>query len=279
MTHPVGTISAASPDMNATATQALTDSIAALGQLVPILVCQGEIIDGRKRMAACRALGLVPRFQEIAEQDDPAAHAIALNLLRTHYSASQRAAYASTVATLRRGDVGRRFGEIPQLADLVHGLTEREAGKQFGVHSTAVNKAKQVRRDGAPEVIAAVEHGHLTLHAAKQLVASVPVGEQPAAVRLLTAGRPRSKRVSVGRVLGLTGGGIRKPPAHKGAIEDVIDRAIRQGESAAGTLQLYEGDLHPNAQQRTDWSATLRSIGRIHRRFLAIITAEQEQTA
>ena len=75
----------------------------------------------------------------------------------THYTASQRAAYASAVATLRRGEVGRNHPvQIPQLRDLKHGLTEVEAGKRFGVHPATVNKAKQVRRDGAPEVIEAV---------------------------------------------------------------------------------------------------------------------------
>lgn len=67
----IGAVSAASPDMSDAEMEALKESIAKLGQLEPIWVQKGVVIDGRKRLAACRALGLEPNVVTIPDAASP----------------------------------------------------------------------------------------------------------------------------------------------------------------------------------------------------------------
>lgn len=70
----------------------------------PSVLFAGEVIDGRKREAACRQLGTRPKTVELEPGADPAAAARSLNILRTHYTASQRALFAATRANASKAD-------------------------------------------------------------------------------------------------------------------------------------------------------------------------------
>ncbi len=109
MSLPIHPISAASPDLPDAQMSKLTESILLLGQLVPVVIYRGEILDGRKRMAACQLLGVEPKTVTIPDDADPGEHGIALNLLRTHYTPNQRAIYAAEIANLAHGT--NRFQE------------------------------------------------------------------------------------------------------------------------------------------------------------------------
>ena len=60
--HPVTGIF---PAMDAVACQALVEDIAQHGQKEPILVLDGQVIDGRHRLQACQQLGREPLVREI----------------------------------------------------------------------------------------------------------------------------------------------------------------------------------------------------------------------
>ena len=110
----VDPISAASPDMSPAEFAALTASIKTQGQLVPIVVHDGRVIDGRKRLAACKALGIEPTVIEFVNTD-PTVIATDLNLRRTHYTASQRAMFVGKItAGLFKGLTAKQtFGFVP----------------------------------------------------------------------------------------------------------------------------------------------------------------------
>ena len=180
--------SSASPDMDSFEFEALKDSIATLGQMVPVVMCRGQVIDGRKRVAACRALGIEPVVVSMAEDREPTKMAEALNLMRTHYTPSQRAMFAASMATLRRGEVGN--GRSPNEET----YTIAEAAASVGVATSHVHSAKSLRRDAAPEVVEAVERGHLTLHAARQIAKALPREEQAAKVQELQAEPPAKRK-------------------------------------------------------------------------------------
>jgi N6-adenosine-specific RNA methylase IME4 len=79
------------PMMDPDRLQQLTESIASTGLQVPILLCDGQILDGRNRYAACREAGVQPRFEEFAG-GNPFEHVWALNGQRRDLEAGQRAA-------------------------------------------------------------------------------------------------------------------------------------------------------------------------------------------
>jgi hypothetical protein len=84
------------PMLDDDALTALSVDIKEHGQLEPIWMIEGMILDGRNRLVACRRAGVEPRFAEWKQQANtsPVSTVISLNLHRRHLSASQRAAIA-----------------------------------------------------------------------------------------------------------------------------------------------------------------------------------------
>lgn len=192
MTYVVSSVSAASPDMSDDAFARFVDDIRENGQLVPIWVRGSEVIDGRKRLRACEALGIEPKVINVDPWQNHAALSRSLNALRTHYTPSQLAMYAAERATRPHGNqssskLGTRPPDIGQ------------AARDAGVAKSYVSEAKVIKRDATPEVTAAVKAGKLTLHAAKQ-VADLPKERQRAAVEKIieaSKGLPRQTPAAV----------------------------------------------------------------------------------
>lgn len=265
-------ISAASPDMADADFAALRESIRTLGQLVPIVLHRGEVIDGRKRLAACRALGIEPQTIALADEADAAENALALNVLRTHYTAAQCAAFVSKLATLTSADAGRIYGgptvnlqEAPS-----SGLTVAQAAALGGVSPSLVAQAKRVRRDGDPEVIAAVERGDLTLHAAKTIIAATPKAEQSAVVARVVEENRGNRNLRTAKILGKPSQTNRHPllhGRHRAKTADIIERATHTLEGVALAFGDLEGLDELDPTKRAEWADSLaesmRTIGRV----------------
>ena len=82
--HPACKIFPALPDQEL---RELAEDIAANGLQNPIVLYQGQILDGRNRWDACQLAGVKPRFTEFVG-DDPLAWVISQNLTRRHLTAS-----------------------------------------------------------------------------------------------------------------------------------------------------------------------------------------------
>ena len=77
------------PVMDEAAFAALVADIAAQGQREPILILDGQVIDGRHRLRACEQLGLEPLVREVSADDgDPFGLVVSLNLHRRHLTES-----------------------------------------------------------------------------------------------------------------------------------------------------------------------------------------------
>jgi hypothetical protein len=77
-----------------------------------------------------------------------------LNILRTHYTPTQRALAAARRATATHKDAG--LLRHPDTVNLLHvGKTVGQAAKEAGVSSSAVTQAKRVLKSAEPEVVAA----------------------------------------------------------------------------------------------------------------------------
>lgn len=68
----------------------LAEDIKTNGLQHPIVVKDGELIDGRNRLAACELAGVEPSYEELDSQD-PVAYILSANLARRHMSKGQRA--------------------------------------------------------------------------------------------------------------------------------------------------------------------------------------------
>ena len=163
------------PVMDEVAFAALAADIAAHGQREPILILDGQVIDGRHRLRACEQLGIDPQVREVSTNDgDPYGLVVSLNLHRRHLTESQRAWVAARLANMRQGE----RTDLQPSANLPK-VSQAEAARQLGVSERSVRHAVEIKNAGAPELIAAVESGQMAVSAAAHL-ARLPADDQRA---------------------------------------------------------------------------------------------------
>jgi len=162
------------PWLEGAAFDELVEDIKKNGVIEPIVFLDGAILDGRNRYMAARKLGIeYPRVEY--EGDDPLAFVVSKNLARRHLSESQRAIAAKRISTARQGE--RR--DIPSIEGM--SVSQDEAAALLNVSVASVERASVVVEHGAPELVAAVEAGTVSVSAAAN-VASLPKDEQVAIV-------------------------------------------------------------------------------------------------
>lgn len=83
------------------AIQLIQRSIQAVGQIIPIVMDGDTVVDGHKRLAACRNLGIEPKVDQLAAGQDQLAVWTSLNFCRTHLDKNQRALVACELYRLR----------------------------------------------------------------------------------------------------------------------------------------------------------------------------------
>jgi len=155
------------PILPEAAIRELADDIVTCGQRVPIVLLDGQVLDGRNRLAACSVAGVEPIFEDYAG-DDPLGFVLSHNLHRRHLTESQRAMVAAKLANLPPHRPGKGATLHPSAA---------EAGEMLSVSERSVKSARSVLRDGAEELQAAVEQRKLTVNTAVAL-AALPKTEQ-----------------------------------------------------------------------------------------------------
>jgi ParB-like chromosome segregation protein Spo0J len=133
------------------------------GQRDDIMIWRGQLVDGRNRLRACNELGIEPSLCEMSEELDPVDWVLSHNLHRRHLDTAQRAMVAERLATLRHGEAGngRKIDSSIELS------TQAKAAEKLNVSVSSVKKARKVRAKAAPEVVAAVEAGTMSLNAAE----------------------------------------------------------------------------------------------------------------
>ena len=105
----------------------LADDIRKNGQLVPVWLYEGKILDGRNRWAACKIAGVTPKTQEYTG-DEPTSFAVALNDRRRHMNKGSLAAVAAELEPFFAADAKKR---------------QQDAGKEHGRGKKVVEKIPQ----------------------------------------------------------------------------------------------------------------------------------------
>jgi len=153
----------------------LKDDIAINGQLEPIVLYEGKVLDGRNRYKALCDIGLKTDFEEY-QGDQPLSYVISKNLHRRHLTASQRAIMATDIKPLLEVEAKKRqLANLKQYADtVVEIMPQREAGKSrdkagdlFGVSGRYVSEAENIK-EKEPELAEKVRSGDMTIAEAKK---------------------------------------------------------------------------------------------------------------
>ncbi len=180
--HPIADVW---PMMDEAKLHELADDIRKNGQLVPVWLYEGKILDGRNRWAACKIAGIEPKTKEYTG-DEPTAFAVSLNDRRRHMGKSALAAVAAELEPHFAADAKRRYEQtvgrpkksvekVPQISEPQPKARE-EAAKSVGVNDRYVSDAKKVKTE-APEVFERLKAGKITLQDAKREVAKKPTDD------------------------------------------------------------------------------------------------------
>ncbi len=124
--HPIAAIF---PPLDDAQLKQLTEDIQLNGQREPVLVSNGNVIDGWARYLACRPLGRTPITRDIGD-DDPLKVVMSYNANRRQLERAHRALVAARIATLKIGD--NQFSG---------GLSVDRAASLLGTSTTAVSRA------------------------------------------------------------------------------------------------------------------------------------------
>ena len=129
------------PDMEADEFSLLCKSIKATGLGVPVVIYEGQVIDGRHRLRACEVVGVEPRFEEYVG-DDPDGFAFGLNEARRHLDVAARAKVASRRANAQRGGSDGFRGNQHMAADEAAERSKDEGGQSAGESNGQDKQAK-----------------------------------------------------------------------------------------------------------------------------------------
>jgi ParB-like chromosome segregation protein Spo0J len=187
--HPIADVW---PMMDEAKLAELADDIRKNGQLVPVWLYEGKILDGRNRWAACKIAGVEPKTKEYTG-DEPTAFAVSLNDRRRHMNKGSLAAVAAELEPFFAADAKRRqrdsggdkksaiarsvMEKVPEPIEKKPAPPARqEAAKSVGVNDRYVSDAKKVKTE-APEVFERLKAGKITLQDAKREVAKKPTDD------------------------------------------------------------------------------------------------------
>lgn len=155
--------------------QALAEDIRQNGLLNPVVTLNGQILDGRNRLAACKMAHVRPRFVEWNRDGSPLDWVIATNLVRRHLTASQRAVVAFELLPMLEAEAKERQRKSPGRGKKVakdsvtfSGKASQVAAKATKANTAYVEKVKAINRK-APELVAEIKSGRMTISDAGKL--------------------------------------------------------------------------------------------------------------
>lgn len=135
---------------------ALAADIKANGLHEPVVLFDGQVLDGRHRLAACELAGVEPTYRTLTTCPDPVAFVLSINVRRRHLSTSQLAMVAGRVAV----------SSVPNLVRDGERSVDAAARMVGGVEKSSVILAVATLKNGIPELAALVDGDELAVSVA-----------------------------------------------------------------------------------------------------------------
>lgn len=150
-----------------------------------LLTHDGQLLDGRHRLAACYESQVEPRFKLLSEDVDPWETTAILNILRRHLSVGQRSAFCGAWVAAERNKARQRMIDGGKAGGKVGGRGNRKreekgkvtlpypfsckqsrdiVGEKVGVSGSSIDKFMSLSSD-APDLADKVRDGSITLEA------------------------------------------------------------------------------------------------------------------
>ena len=117
------------------------------GQRLPIIVHQGQILDGRNRYRAALEADVDPILETLPDDADPRQIVRSLNLTRRHLTTDQRAAIAAELVPAFAEAARQRQLAGKPVAEDQKGTAAEQAGRELAVSEATVKRALARQRD------------------------------------------------------------------------------------------------------------------------------------
>jgi ParB-like chromosome segregation protein Spo0J len=145
--HP---LASAFPLMRGAEFDELVADVRANGLIEPIVIYEGQVLDGRNRLRACQAAGIEPRFEPFVG-DDPAAFVISANVHRRHLTGEQK---RDVIAALLKTEPARSDRQIAKIAKVDNKTVasvraQKEATEEIPQLKNRVGKDGKARKQPA----------------------------------------------------------------------------------------------------------------------------------
>lgn len=176
-----------------------------------IVTYEGQLLDGRNRLAACILAGIEPKSMEYGG-DSPVGFVISANLRRRQLDPSQRAAVAVEIEPMFAAEAKKRAlignaagGRSKSKVNLPETKKEPQARDQaasvVGVSGKMVSDAKAIKKNN-PEAFERIKSGEVTVHEAKKEIRGEEIKEIRAKMVQEAAAVPKDHRykLSVGNI-------------------------------------------------------------------------------
>jgi N6-adenosine-specific RNA methylase IME4 len=157
--------------------RALADDIRVNGLRQKLILYRGQLLDGRNRLAACKIAKVDPLYVGAADDIDPLAYVVSVNLRRRHLDESQRAMAAARCKVLFEEAARGRQHKGARADPHEAGKASTKAAELLNVSPRGVESATKVQRGGAPELVEAVDSGKVAVSTAADL-AELPRARQ-----------------------------------------------------------------------------------------------------
>ena len=176
--------------MDTTEYETLLNDIRANGQLVPAVLLEGQLIDGRNRMKACQELGIELMVEEhTSPAPDPIRLVWSYNAARRNLTKGQKAALASDMANVT--NMGRPPSSGPKISsskkttlpESTKPVTQQEASETFGVDSSQLRKFRAIEAK-EPETAKNIREGNASVESSyndmkkREKAASAPAEQE-----------------------------------------------------------------------------------------------------
>lgn len=254
MTLPIHPVCYDFPPLSPDQRTELAKSIQEHGCKVPVVLWNGQIIDGRNRAEICEDRGIEPPTKVFEGTEAQAIeHAWILNGPRRHMTPSQRALAGE-----------RLFHRLKTLAEQGTDVAPRGAGKtaaaaaqRVGSSTRSVERAIAIRQRGTPKLQEAVESGAVTVNDAARILTR-PAAEQNQAVVAIHNGKAKTVAEAVGGVIGTAG----KPIFDDRIIDALFGKLLRAVDTRGEKLGKDERynrcrtDLEAFIEHFKEWQRT-----------------------
>jgi hypothetical protein len=219
------------PMMSEEQYQGLLEDIRQHGQVDPVVMYNGKLLDGRNRLRACTELGIECKFAQLPNGVNPKAWVMSRNHHRRHMTPTQRSAVAAKVAA--------SGGE--STPDAEERTSIDEAANMLQVSRRSVFSASYVQKHGCDAIKQMIASGEIAVNVAEKFCKEYTDKREQAKIA-------KGGKKAISAAMKTDSAKDKGDTSVAGSAKSAANKAVKVSENAkAATGDVPEDDAKPTA--------------------------------